>query len=75
MKQKFNLGEEVFFLWNNKVLSRRVKRIIHGCDQIWGVDPDIIDEYYLYNIDDRNIDCDFSEDSLFKTKQELLDSL
>lgn len=75
MEQKFKLGEEVFFLWNNRVLNRRVKRIIHGCDQICGVTHDIIKEYYLYNVDDREIDYDFNDKILFKTKQELLDSL
>ena len=65
IETKFNIGDEVWFMYENRPMSMRVMHIelYISCNK---VKRQYIDKYGSYRV---------SEHKLFRTKQELLDSL
>lgn len=65
IETKFNIGDEVWFMYENRPTSMRIGHIeLHiSCDK---VKRQYIDKYGRFRV---------SEHKLFRTKQELLESL
>ena len=70
IKTKFNLGQKVYLLWNNKVVCPQIDGIIVRVIALGGGEKDI---YIVYELDE--LDKRFDEEVLFATKEELLQSL
>lgn len=70
IKTKFNLGQKVYLLWNNKVVCPQIDSIIVRVIALGGGEKDISIVYELDELDKR-----FDEEVLFATKEELLQSL
>lgn len=70
IKTKFNLGQKVYLLWNNKVVSPQIDGISVRVIALGNGEKDISITYELVGMDKR-----FDEDVLFATKEELLQSL
>ena len=71
IKTKFNLGQKVYLLWNNKVVCPQIDGISVRVDIALGNgEKDISITYELVGLAKR-----FDEEVLFATKEELLQSL
>lgn len=70
IKTKFNLWQNVYLLWNNKVVCRQIEGISVRVDALGNGEKDISTIYELVGLDKR-----YDEDVLFATKEELLQSL
>lgn len=70
IKTKFNLGQKVYLLWNNKVVCPQIEGIIVRVNTLGYGEKDISITYELVELDKR-----FDEEVLFATKEELLQSL
>ena len=70
IKTKFNLGQKVYLLWNNKVIYPQIESISVRVDALGNGEKDISIIYELVELDKR-----FDEEVLFATKEELLQSL
>ena len=70
IKTKFNLGQKVYLLWNNKVNCPQIDGIIVRVNALGNGEKDISIIYELVELDKR-----FDEEVLFATKEELLQSL
>ena len=68
IETKYNIGDEVWVMYNNKPMEVLIKRISCYCGR-WG---HLLKEDIMYLVDN---DCCFNEDELFPTKEELLKSL
>lgn len=76
MKAEFNIDDTVFYMDNNKVRERKVSRIV--IDSFESMGARVINSV-LYGLVDgwsaKNTIETKRQEQLFKTKQELLDSL
>lgn len=70
IKTKFNLGQKVYLLWNNKVIRPQIEGISVRVNALGNGEKDISITYELVGLDKR-----FDEEVLFATKEELLQSL
>ena len=70
IKTKFNLGQKVYLLWNNKVICPQIDGILIRINALENGEKDISIIYELVELDKR-----FDEEVLFATKEELLQSL
>ena len=70
IKTKFNLGQKVYLLWNNKVVCPHIESISVRVNALGNGEKDISITYELVELDKR-----FDEEVLFATKEELLQSL
>ena len=70
IKTKFNLGQKVYLLWNNKVNCPQIDGISVRVIALGNGEKDISITYELVGLDKR-----FDEEVLFATKVELLQSL
>jgi hypothetical protein len=68
IETKYNIGDEVWLLYNNKAVSSRIFRIEVKVDLR-------LSARIIYYLSGSNIDEFCSEDKLFRTKEELLKSL
>lgn len=73
IETKFNIGDKVWLMWGNKAIQREIRSLY--------IQIDSEEQYEAYNLsvqeEDDNVlnDCLFELDEIFRTKQELLDSL
>ena len=70
IKTKFNLGQKVYLLWNNKVVCPQIDGIFVSVNALGNGEKDISIIYELVELDKR-----YDEEVLFATKEELLQSL
>ena len=71
IKTKFNLWQNVYLLWSNKVVCRQIDGIsVRVENALENGEKDISITYELVGLDKR-----FDEEVLFATKEELLRSL
>ena len=70
IKTKFNLWQNVYLLWNNKVVCQQIEGISVRVNALGNGEKDISIIYELVGLDKR-----FDEEVLFATKEELLQSL
>ena len=70
IKTKFNLWQNVYLLWNNKVVCQQIEGISVRVNALGNGEKDISIIYELVGLDKR-----IDEDVLFATKEELLQSL
>ena len=70
IKTKFNLWQNVYLLWNNKVVCQQIEAISVRVNALGNGEKDISIIYELVGLDKR-----FDEEVLFATKEELLQSL
>ena len=70
IKTKFNLGQKVYLLWNNKVICPQIDGILIRINALGNNEKDISITYEFVELDKR-----FDEEVLFATKEELLQSL
>lgn len=70
IKTKFNLGQKVYLLWNNKVVCPQIEGISVRVNALGNGEKDISITYELVELDKR-----FDEEVIFATKEELLQSL
>ena len=70
IKTKFNLGQKVYLLWNNKVVCPQIEGISVRVNALGNGEKDISIIYELVELDKR-----FDEEVVFATKEELLQSL
>ena len=68
IETKYNIGDEVWVMYNMKPTKITIKRISYYCGR-WG---HLLKEHIMYLTDNN---CSFNEDILFPTKEELLKSL
>lgn len=68
IETKYNIGDEVWVMYNMKPTKITIKRISYYCGS-WG---HLLKEHIMYLADNN---CSFNEDILFPTKEELLNSL
>lgn len=73
IKTKYNLFDEVYIMYNNKIQQM----VIKGIKIIIEYKPYLEDKHteIVYKLEDRNFATEYSEDNLFKTKKELIESL
>jgi len=77
IETKFDIGDTVFFIEENKVQQATIKRISINVNESnsqfgYGYKPDA---RIRYSTDSSNLSKYKNEEQLFKTKQDLLDSL
>lgn len=70
IKTKFNLGQKVYLLRNNKVVCPQIDGIFVRVNALENGEKDISIIYELVELDKR-----YDEEVLFATKEELLQSL
>lgn len=74
IKTKYNIGDEVYFIHNNKVNNSRIKSIEVTCisnyDALYPTEPKVVITYHVMINNTR-----YCEYDLFKTKEELINSL
>lgn len=71
IETKFNVGDNIYFMFNNKITNGLINDIIYRKGNQVGEGL-----FYSINILNYRItDCSFKEDLLFSTKEELLKSL
>ena len=73
IETKYSLGQEVWMMWKNKAICRKITNIY--------ISKDADEQYEAYQLecieedDEKYLGVDFELDELFRTKKELLDSL
>lgn len=73
IETKYDIGQEVWLMWENKAINRKVTNIY--------ISKDANEQYEAYQLecveegDDKYVGIDFELDELFPTKEELLKSL
>lgn len=74
IQTKFSLGDKVWLMWSNSAIQREVSRIY-----VFINDEEQYESYGLKFTDDEEFvnvcDVNHEAEDLFRTKQELLDSL
>jgi len=70
IETKFNIGDEVFFLHDNKIVKDKILYV-----SILLTKAGITVKYNMFETRDKTYEVNFIDSQIFATKQELLDSL
>jgi hypothetical protein len=73
IETKYDIGQEVWFMWNNKATHRKIVGVIVGKDN-----EQQSEEYDIAGLEDDDMtlcDVTFKCEDIFQTKEELLKSL